>query len=54
MKLSLRKANALQNAIQEQIKTIEMTVSVSINEFQEFLRFLEICEDGSQNQLLDT
>ena len=35
MKLSLRKANALQNAIQEQIKTIEMTVSVSINEFQE-------------------
>jgi uncharacterized protein YdcH (DUF465 family) len=34
MKLSLRKVNALQNAIQEHIKTIDVTMSVSLNEFQ--------------------
>jgi uncharacterized protein YdcH (DUF465 family) len=34
MKLTLRKANALQNTIQDHIKTIEVTTSVSLNEFQ--------------------
>lgn len=34
MKLSLRKANALQNAIQDHIKTIEVETSISLNEFQ--------------------
>lgn len=34
MKLSLRKANALQNSMQEHIKTIEVNTSISINEFQ--------------------
>jgi len=34
MKLTLRKANALQNTIQEHIKTIEVTATVSLNEFQ--------------------
>lgn len=34
MKLTLRKANALQNAIQEQIKEIAVTMTVSLNEFQ--------------------
>jgi hypothetical protein len=34
MKITLRKANALQTAIQDQIKTIEIATSVSLNEFQ--------------------
>lgn len=35
MKITLRKANALQNAIQEQIKTIDISLSVALNEFQD-------------------
>jgi uncharacterized protein YpbB len=35
MKLSLRKANALQNAIQDHVKTIDFKTSISLNEFQE-------------------
>lgn len=34
MKITLRKANALQNAIQDHIKTLEIKTSVSLNEFQ--------------------
>lgn len=34
MKLTLRKANALQNSIQDHIKTIEVKTSISLNEFQ--------------------
>jgi uncharacterized protein YdcH (DUF465 family) len=34
MKFTLRKANALQNSIQDHIKTIEVNTSVSLNEFQ--------------------
>jgi hypothetical protein len=34
MKITLRKANALQTSIQDQIKTIEVATSVSLNEFQ--------------------
>jgi hypothetical protein len=34
MKLTLRKANALQNTIQEQVKEIAVTMTVSLNEFQ--------------------
>lgn len=35
MKLSLRKASALQNAIQDHIKTIDIKTSVQLNEFQD-------------------
>lgn len=35
MKLTLRKANALQNAIQDHIKTIDVKTSISLNEFQD-------------------
>ena len=35
MKITLRKANALQNAIQDHLKTIETKVTVSLNEFQD-------------------
>jgi hypothetical protein len=35
MKLSLRKASALQNAIQDHIKTIDIKVAIQLNEFQE-------------------
>ena len=35
MQITLRKANALQNAIQEQIKTIDISLTVSLNEFQD-------------------
>ena len=34
MKLTLRKANALQNAIQDHLKTIDVATSISLNEFQ--------------------
>ena len=35
MKITLRKANALQNSIQEHIKTIEVKTQISLNEFQD-------------------
>jgi hypothetical protein len=35
MKVTLRKANALQNSIQDHLKTIDTKVSISINEFQD-------------------
>ncbi len=35
MKLTLRKASALQNSIQEAIKTIELKAATTINEFQD-------------------
>lgn len=35
MKLSLRKASALQNAIQDHIKTIDIKTNLTLNEFQE-------------------
>lgn len=34
MKITLRKANALQNTIQDHIKTLEIKTSISLNEFQ--------------------
>lgn len=34
MKITLRKANALQNTIQDHIKTLEIKTTVSLNEFQ--------------------
>jgi uncharacterized protein YdcH (DUF465 family) len=34
MKFTLRKANALQNTIQEHIKTVNISATVSLNEFQ--------------------
>lgn len=34
MKITLRKANALQNTIQDHIKTVDVKTSVSLNEFQ--------------------
>jgi hypothetical protein len=35
MKITLRKASALQNAIQEAVKNIEVTVKVELNEFED-------------------
>mgnify|MGYP003345935760 CR=1 FL=1 len=35
MKITLRKANALQNAIQEHIKTIDVAMTLALNEFQD-------------------
>ena len=35
MKLSLRKASALQNAIQDHLKTLDFKTSITLNEFQE-------------------
>lgn len=35
MKITLRKANALQNAIQDHIKTIDLKMVASLNEFQD-------------------
>ncbi len=46
MKLTLRKANALQNAIQEHTKTIEVTTSFSLNEFQDPVKELACAREG--------
>jgi len=35
MKITLRKSNALQNAIQEQIKAIDLSLTLALNEFQD-------------------
>lgn len=46
MKLTLRKANALQNAIQEHTKTIEVNTSFSLNEFQDPAKELACAREG--------
>ena len=46
MKLTLRKANALQNAIQDHTKTIEVSTSFSLNEFQDPAKELACARDG--------
>jgi hypothetical protein len=46
MKLTLRKANALQNTIQEHIKTIEVKMTVSLNEFQDPVKELACAREG--------
>ena len=35
MKITLRKANALQNSIQDHLKTIDIKAAISLNEFQD-------------------
>ena len=46
MKITLRKANALQNAIQDHTKTIEVNTSISLNEFQNPDRELACAREG--------
>jgi hypothetical protein len=46
MKITLRKANALQNTIQDHIKTIEVKTSISLNEFQEPSKELACAREG--------
>ena len=46
MKITLRKANALQNTIQEHTKTIEVTTSFSLNEFQDPTKELACAREG--------
>jgi hypothetical protein len=46
MKITLRKANALQNSIQDHVKTIEVKTSVSLNEFQNATGEIACARDG--------
>ena len=46
MKITLRKANALQNTIQDHIKTIEVKMTVSLNEFQDSSKELTSAREG--------
>lgn len=46
MKLTLRKANALQNTIQEHTKTIEVNTSITLNEFQAPEKELACAREG--------
>ena len=46
MKITLRKANALQNTIQDHTKTIEVTTSFSLNEFQDPAKELACAREG--------
>ena len=57
MKISLRKANAIQNAINEAIRNIDISTSIEINEFQEPLSTLaaansKLFENDSRRQRL--
>lgn len=58
MKLTLRKANALQNSIQEQLRSIEVNTVVSLNEFQNVtieigrVRDLAVANDKRRGSLL--
>lgn len=46
MQITLRKANALQNAIQDHIKTIEVSTSITLNEFQSPAGEIACARDG--------
>lgn len=46
MKITLRKANALQNSIQDHLKTIDVKTSISINEFQDHVGELACAREG--------
>ena len=46
MKITLRKANALQNSIQDHLKTIDVKTSISINEFQDHVAELACAREG--------
>lgn len=45
MKLTLRKASALQNSIQEVVKTIDVKTAITINEFQNYQDALATAND---------
>lgn len=45
MNINLRKANAIQNSINETIRGIEITTSVNINEFQDIAETLKSAND---------
>jgi hypothetical protein len=47
MNISLRKANAIQNAIQDAIKSINVTLSVELNEFQDVETELKKANDAA-------
>lgn len=46
MKITLRKANAIQNSIQDHIKTIEVKTQVSLNEFQDAAGEIACAREG--------
>lgn len=46
MEITLRKANALQNSIQEHIKTIEVKTQVTLNEFQDAAGEIACAREG--------
>ncbi len=46
MNITLRKANALQNSIQDHIKTVEVNTSVTLNEFQDPVKELACAREG--------
>ena len=46
MKITLRKANALQNTIQDHVKTIEVKTLISLNEFQDPAGEIACARDG--------
>lgn len=47
MNITLRKANALQTAIQDHMKTIDVALSVSLNEFQAFEPVLQASRESA-------
>lgn len=49
MKISLRKANALQHSINEVIRDLEFNASVSINEFEDWAKQVQVANDTFQD-----
>jgi hypothetical protein len=46
MKITLRKANALQNSIQDHLKTVEVKTQISLNEFQDAAGEITCAREG--------
>lgn len=46
MKITLRKANALQNSIQDHLKTVEVKTQISLNEFQDATSEITCAREG--------
>ena len=59
MKISLRKANALQNSINDMLKGLDVQTSVTLNEFEDVQEQIQVIRDrfhtnlSSRNNLID-
>ena len=50
MEITLRKANALQNAINDAVKALDMSTEVVLNEFEEVKDQIQVARDRFENE----